>query len=284
MKIQTLVLLLALTNMTYADESPSAPTCLSSASVITLTQDDVKAINEEISKLLTPYNDNLTQAELTFSRISTNEKRAVDVQVGSRFSKTGAAGSLRANINNLEYTYPDQQGCAQLPPRLQLDFDAAFNLLNFMTQEEINKMGSSLEKEFLNLIMDFVRDYGDAAQIDAKITKKNLDDKGNLTALGAYIDISIDKTRLPKDFDMNRMYFIHIKLEPEITLQSLKLKADVVINPETNAFKYDEKGLKEYLEKIKARDPETLHEIAAYIRFVDDLAKDVINKKPEPQP
>jgi hypothetical protein len=269
---------LAFASFAHDEPAPTgAPACTAPSSVAS-DPADIQAINDEIKNALVGFNDNLTHAEITFSRVKTNDTRAVDVQVTAKYSKTGATGSFKADIRNLEYTYPDG-GCVPSVPVLKADFGMEFPLLNYFSQEQINHMGADLEKEMMNIILDVVRDFGDAAKVEAKVTRKNIDDQGNLTAVGARVKVDIDKSKLPEGFDTDKLYFTSLEVMSDISLTGAKLVFDVTINPDHRSFRGDEQGLKEYLDQIRARDPRAMQDFTDIMSFVDRFANDVVNKK-----
>jgi len=229
----------------------------------------VSALNAAVADILRPYNNQLSRASLTFSRIATNATRATEVSVSLDYAKKGPGGDASLKVENLSYSYPD---AATAKPETRAKGSIGLNLLNLMTQEQINQMGPQAHKMVEEFIAEKTRQYGPAATVAASVTRQTVDAKGNLTALGLALDLDIDLAKLPAGTDPKTVLVTGLHATVDIALTGLDFSVSVVSNPNASQFGRDQVGMKETLDKLLARDPKTVASLGDLFRTLDQAA------------
>lgn len=231
-------------------------------------------LNAAIVELLKPFNNNLTKAALVFNRVETNAQRALHVDLAMDYRKKGPDGDASILIPKLSYDYP-----VGGLPRTQAQISLGFNLLNLIPQEQINQMGPAADQIVAEFAKDYLRQYGAAATIDARVTRKDVDAQGNLTAIAATLGLKVDLSRLPADA-AKQVMFTDVAITLQVTLKGGEAALMLTSNPNSEYFQRDQDGLKETLEKLLARDPQQMREIRSMITFFDRFAESLTRKSP----
>lgn len=230
-------------------------------------------LNKAIEEVLAPYNNNLTSAKVRVSRAETNADRAVAVEATVDYSKKGPDGDAVIKIEPVKYDYPIGG-----EPKTEANVSMKFNLLNVMTRDQINQMGPQADKMIAYFAKDWMKRYGPAAKIDARITRKDVDAQGNLTALGLSLGFSLDLAKLPKGMDPKGEPLVEAHLTLDVALDGLDGKLTFTSNKDARSFERGQTGLKEHIDRLVARDPKELAEIARYVKSIDSLAQAMTDK------
>lgn len=229
----------------------------------------LSALNASVAEILRPYNNQLSRASLTFSRIATNETRATEVALTLDFAKKGANGDASVKVENLSYSYPN---AATATPETRAKGSIGVNLLNLMTQKQINDLGPQAQKTVERFIADKITQYGPAATVSAAVTHQATDAQGNLTALSLALNLDVDLSKLPANTDAKSVLATGLHATVDITLKGLDFSITVVSNPNASQFSRDQVGLKEMLDKLLAGEPQTVARLGDLFRTLDQLA------------
>ena len=240
--------------------------------------EQIRDLNAAVAEALLPFNGALKNVKLSFSKVATNDKRATQVAFSFDYSLIRPKGSASLAIKEFSYTYPDAPSAK---PEFNANISAKFNLLNVMTQEEINKLAPAADELIKTYLSDFSKKYGDAAKVEARITHKDTDPKGNVTGLGLGLGLKIDLSKLPGGVDPKDVLITDGQLEVSIGLNGVELSAHAVSNPSAKQFERDQVGLKEMLDKLLARDARALREIVDFVKQIDEAADRVTSEKPK---
>lgn len=229
----------------------------------------VEALNSAIAKLLRPLNDNLTRAFFIFKAITVNERRTTRLSFIVDFFKRGTRGDLALNVKDFSYSFPET---ASAKPELKADIFAELDLLSLLPQEQINQLGPAADQLAKEWLRDYGSEYGDAVRLDARITRKETDARGNLTAIGLSLEAAIDLGKLPQGRDERDVLFTSLRLDASATLKGIDLSVRVTSNPKSKYFDADEAGLKEMLEKLLSQDPETVSTVKDFMNRINEFA------------
>lgn len=235
------------------------------------------ALNAAIAESLRPFNNRLTKASFIFSKVSTNDQRAVEVAFSIDYSKEGSKGRLSLN-GDLRYSYPDAPNSK---PAFGGKIAAKFNLLQILSRNEIDKMGPRADVVIRDLLASYGSKYGDAATVQAALTNKDVDASGHLTGIGLRIALKIDLSKLPAGVDPKSVLFTEGSLQISVDMQGIEIACDAVLNPRARQFAGDERGLKENLDQLLARDPGEMREIAGLVKMLDQFAEKFVNSEPK---
>ncbi len=238
--------------------------------------EQIDALNAAVAEALLPFNGALKNVKLSFSKVATNDKRATQVAFSFDYSLIRPKGSASLAIKDFSYAYPDTPSAK---PELNANISAKFNLLNVMTQEEINKLAPAADERIKTYLSDLNKRYGDAAKVEARITRKDTDPKGNITGLGLALSLIIDLSKLPGGVDPKDVLITDGQLEVSIGLNGIEISAHAVSNPNAKQFERDQVGLKEMLDKLLARDAKALREIVDFVKQIDEAADRVTSGK-----
>lgn len=242
--------------------------------------DAVAALNQEIVRLLEPFQNDRTQASLVFSSLEIDEVRARSVAARARVWKIGPANEFTLSLDDLSYSYGDGTR-----PVTHVKARLAFDILKVIPQQDVNELGSILDELVESWASEFASEYGEAATVDARITDRKTDEAGNLQSVSMVLAARIDLSQLPADRPKEEVLFTEAAVAVDFNLQGAAFEVTLVSNPAYKGFAEDQKGLKEELEKLLARDPETLGELTELIEGLNGMAEWIVSpREPEPQP
>lgn len=230
----------------------------------------IEKLNSRVAGVLAPLQNESTIAKLTFDAVETNSEHADKVALHALFSKIGSQNKLKVKIDNLSYDYKDGNA-----PITILKGSFGIDFTKLLPQDQINLMIPNAAQ----LVEDFANDYastayGDALSLTSVVTSTTKDSDGNYTGLSALISIKIDLSKLPADIESKNINFTDAALSLALNLKTgIKVDAFVVSNPEYIGFARDQLGLKEILDKLLARDEETMDNLGNMANKMNFLAQ-----------
>lgn len=252
-------------------QSPIAPKPAAAAS------DQVAAVNSAVSDLLAPFNDRFTRAKIVFSELATNAVRAVKALLSLDYRKEGEGGSVAFKVDRLSYSYPETEGAK---PETEVKASVELDMLRVLSREQINAMGPAAAEFVKEFAGTLTKRLGPAATVDARVTRLEKDERGDLVAVGLAIDADIDPAKLPPDVDVKDVQFTGVRATLDLTLHGMALDVSVVGNPRAKEFAQDQRGFKEWIDALVARDAKTLRQIARFVKQLDGYAASITRKKP----
>lgn len=238
---------------------------------------NIQALNAEIATILAPFQNESTVARLSFQSIETNEERTLSVGVSGLYSKVGTANKFAIRLDEVAYAYGD--GSA---PTTRVNAGIGIDLTKVLPQETINQLIPGVEEMVKEMSQGVTKEYGDAATIDARVLEKTQDDAGNYVAIKALVKGSIDLGKLPETKPVDDVLVQSGEAILTVSIkEGISLEAVVVSNPRYKGFQRDQKGLKETLEQLLARDPKQMEEIRKLFGQIDAFAAKFVNGKQE---
>lgn len=245
-----------------------------SLTAFAVTNIQLDALNKEIKTLLAHIQDETTQAEVVFSDIKTDADRTLSFSVSGFLAKEGP-NPVSLAINPLSYEYGN--GTA---PQVQFLGAAVTDLSKLISQEDFNGMVPDLEKTITDIADQFAAELKDALTIEAKVTEKNQDAAGNYENVKGHIALTIDLSKLPADLKPEEVPVTAARVDVDLTFKmGVNLSVQLTMNPNYKGFTEDDKGLKNYLDKLLAQDPKVMSDLKHYIDQVNRFATDIANRK-----
>lgn len=237
--------------------------------------DAVKQLNDEIVRILAPFQNPVTKASMNFKTIKTDSVRALEVKLGALYRKIGEQNKLEVKIDDISYAYGNGKA-----PATKFRGSLGIDLTKLISQKDLNEIIPGIEQMIQDMAKDFISEYGDAATVVAKVTEKRTDAEGNYTSIKAYINARIDLSKLPAEVKLEDVLFTNAMLNVSLDVKKgAGLSASIISNPEYKGFREDQRGLKEMLDKLLERDPAQIKEIEDLFKSLDDMAGSVVNKK-----
>ena len=237
----------------------------------------VAELNTEIARLLQPFQNEKTVANLIFRDIRTDEVRTLALALNGIYRKAGSQNNLEIRLDDVSYDYGN--GAA---PITKLHAGIGIDLTKVMPQEQINDLIPSVEQMVQSLAKDATREYGDAVTVTAEVTDKKQDDAGNYVSIKAKLGAVIDLAKLPEGKPSEDVLFTSASAELAISVKDgIDVKLVIVSNPAYKGFRRDQKGLKETLEQLLARDPKQLAEIQHLFKNIDGFAAKFVEGEKE---
>lgn len=235
---------------------------------------NIDDINHQIKELLSPIQNERTEAALNFKDININSIRARHVAISAHLLKKSDTNQIDVNLSNLDYE--NKQGTS---PLLSFAFSLGTDFSLIFSQEYLNEKISNLESFVKNLIHDFSSlELGNALTINSVVNDVGIDSEDNYSKLLAIISIKIDLSKLPEDVSADEIMFKDLVISLKLDVKNgLEINGYVNINPEFVSFKEGEAGLKEILEKIIAKDENQLEEFTGYMYFLNDMTEALLN-------
>ena len=157
----------------------------------------------------------------------------------------------------------------QFSAKMGLDMVVAFG------QDVLNDYAEELDILAADLAKDLASELGNAVDAQAEITEKLIDKNGDVTSVKMEMSIKIDLSQLPPDKDPSDVPITAVTGELKADRAGLYISADISINPAYKGFHDSLGGLKETLEKLVNRDPQTVDQFKEGFEFVLDIANDL---------
>lgn len=252
-----------------ASAAPAAPAASEAERLVQL--------NAAIKDMLAPFNTQLSKASVIVDKAKTNEQRAVELSATFDYSRTGEAGNASLE-GRAEYSFPE---AANAEPAVALKLSTEFDLLRVASQKDINRLAASLQSLIDGYARQQLRRYGSAAKVEARVAPITTDARGDVNAVGATLSADIDVSKVPPGSDPKSVLFSSLRAAAVFTRKTIALDVSLVVNPKSRYFEKDAEGLKEYVEKLLARDPRLMRELQGFIAQLDRFAQRVTAKLPE---
>lgn len=233
----------------------------------------VTQLNQEIKKILSPFQNEKTVANLFFSDIQTNQERALAVKLNGLYKKTGEANKLVVNVDNVSYAYGDGKN-----PTTNIKGSIGIDLTKIIPQKDLNEMIPSIEDFIKETSKSFTEKYGEAATVDAKVLKKKKNTAGDYTFISLKVSLKLDFAKLPADVKLEDVEIKSAVITAAIDFKKgVTLEAQAISNPDYKGFRSDQKGLKETLDALLSRDAEQLKDIEDLFKSLDEMAGGIVN-------
>jgi hypothetical protein len=234
----------------------------------------VQELNEEIQKILLPFQNEKTEARLTFAAIETDAVRALSAKLSGIYKKIGNNNQLEIALNDLSYNYGN--GTA---PTTNVNLNLNTDLTKILSQDDINDFIPGLEQTIIDAAKGFTEEYGEAISLTVAITDKTQDENGNYTAIAGSILFNIDLAKLPEGKLAQDVPVLSGNAAISVQVKNgIQITATVISNPQYTGFQENNQGLKEILEKLLAKDAETLDQFRGLFQQLEDFAKQILGE------
>ncbi len=246
---------------------------LTLASAAFASVSNIQALNEEVARILAPFQNESTVASLNFQNIEVNAERALSLAVNGLYRKAGSANQFEIRADEVSYEYGN--GSA---PTTRINGSIGIDLTKVLSQETINQLIPGVEELVQDLSKGALKEYGDAATVEARVLEKTQDEAGNYVAIKAFLKVTMDLGKLPETKPAEQVLFQSGEAVLSVNLkQGIGLNATLVSNPRYQGFQRDQKGLKETLEQLLSRDPKQMAEIQMLFSQIDAFAGRFVN-------
>ncbi len=240
------------------------------ASASTFNLDDV---NAAIKEIFAQFNDNLTSVAVTLQELTIDEELTRHVLANGNFTKLGTYNRFDLQIPHVEYRF-DNGGIPTLTARLDLNLD----ILKAFGHNQLNNMAANAAQMVKDYVNGLTRDYGDAATTDAAVDVAEHDSDGNVTHLKMHLSGKLDLSKLPPGKAPDQEFLIGGELIFEVNLNEAHLDWHSEFNPDYAGFNKGQEGFKAFVERLLARDKDTVAEITQYVTSIDDIASDLVER------
>jgi len=233
----------------------------------------VADLNAEILKILAPFQNETTVAQMTFAKAETNAERALSLAVSALYKKVGSQNTLALDIQNISYEYGD--GSA---PTTNINGAVGLDLTKILPQEDLNQIIPNVEEMINQLKSDLAGQYGEALAIETKIFDRTQDEAGNYTGVKGKIVFAFDFSKLPEGQKKEDIVVKSGSADIAVNVKSgVSINATIVSNTEYKGFQDDNEGLKELLDKFLNQDRDTMNQVLELFQKLDQLAGQVVN-------
>jgi hypothetical protein len=243
------------------------------ASMVFANSIDVGQVNSQIKKVLSPFQNQNTIVNLTFTDINLTDERVEKVAVNAQYFKKAANNHFNLKLDNIEYDYND--GVA---PKTVMAGSLGIDLTKMLSQEDINELIPQLV-EYVDNMFETTTDqeYGDALNFSGAVTSTSKDAQGNYQGLTALFAATVDFSKLPEETPLEDVFFKSFALSVSLNVhEGLSFQGYVISNPDYKSFKEDEEGLTEFLKKLAANDPDEMRTIFQTFMMVDTVVSSML--------
>lgn len=233
----------------------------------------IPELNAELDNVLRSLRDQRTEASLTVVELETNETRALRARVTGSYQKTGPANTFRLEVTDATYFYGD--GSAPTTHAVgRLDID----LTKVLPRTQINLFVPQIDSLLSLMARQWAKKYGNAVSIKVKTTEKKKDEQGNYISIKGMASFSVDMAKLPAGMKPEEVFAKSGSLTLDVNVtKGMGIDLTLVTNPVYKGFQAEERGLKEILDKLLARDPELLKEIESMYRDLDKNVTPIVD-------
>jgi hypothetical protein len=250
------------------------PALFLSAIAMASSLNPVIELNAEIQKILLPFQNEKTEARLTFDAIETDAVRALSLKLSGIYKKLGSNNQLEVLLSDLSYNYGNGS-----TPTTALKAALNTDLTKIVSQDDINDFIPGLEQTIIELAKGFTEEYGEAIQVEVKITDKSQDQNGNYTGIVGFLNFNIDLTKLPEGKLVEDVPVVSGTATISVQVKSgVGIDATVISNPQYKGFQENNEGLKEILDKLLAKDAATLDQFRSLFQQLEDFAKQILGE------
>ncbi len=225
-------------------------------------------LNQEIQKILQPFQNEKTAAQLAFQVIETNSERALSAALTASYSKTGSMNTVEIHLPHLSYSYGDGSS-----PATNVQGSLKVDLTKILPQEQINEMIPTIDTVLLDMAKGFTEKYGEAVTVTVTVLERRQDTSGNYTGFKALIDFVFDFSKLPETLPPSEI-IVHrgsLSLDMDV-IQGAQITATTYSNTLYKGFQPDQPGLKETLEDLLAQKPEALEKFKTLFTMLEEIA------------
>ena len=251
---------------------------IAAVSALSLAAISVPQVNEKVTTLLKPFNNQTTLSKIEFKHLNINAERALDFQATLNFKKTGEQNTFALNMENIEYHYGDGQN-----PKLNFSGALDLDLIRALGQPFINAMAENIADITVDLSKEFMAKYGKAVKIDAAVDELKKDQQNNVESIKMHFTARIDSSQLPNDLKPEDVEFKNLSFAVLASRKNMGINGYIVMNPLYKSFRRDQVGLKEFIEKLLSEDAQVYRSLQDFIAMIDDVATEIVNRKPEAQ-
>lgn len=235
---------------------------------------NLAGLNQEIAKLLAAYQTKTTEAEILFREIETDQVQTLKFDVRGFYKKVGTTNTFQIELDPIKYNYGNGQS-----PSFNLSGRVGLDLSKLIPQEDVNQLVPDIENTIVQLAADLAKQYGSAVTVEAKVTEKIQDASGNYTGIKGFLTANFDLNQLPVEISITDVPVKFVRVDIDLALkQGAGLKIQGLMNPAYKGFQQDQAGLKDYLDRLLKKDPKLLNQLQGYIRQLDGMAEDLVNK------
>jgi hypothetical protein len=250
------------------------PFLLAASTAFAAAAGGVAGLNAEIVKVLTPFQNQTTEARLTFNQIETNAERALALSLSGLYRKVGPNNSFALEVQNLSYEYGD--GTA---PTTSAQASVKADFTKFVPQEQLNEVLDGIEQLITQMSSQYTSQYGDAITVKAEVTDRVKDSAGNYMGVKGNIRFSFDFSKLPQGMTAADVLLMSGSAEIAADVHNgLTLNARVVSNPSYKGFQSDGAGLKEILDQLLNHDPDTMNQLKHLFEQLDQVGGQIVGQ------
>lgn len=236
---------------------------------------DLDGVNQAIGDILKPYNTQTTTAAVRFTALDIDENLTQHFGVTAALTKIGSQNLLEFGIPTLEYKYNGPGGIPTLNGAATLKVD----LVKAFGQKTLNELAEGAEDLVKDFLKDMTEEYGDAASSEAAVDVLERDQAGNVVRVKMHLSANIDLSKLPQGKTPEKELVISGAGSFDITRTNGELNITVGFNKGYEGFKKDQKGLKEFIERLLSADKETYEEVSQYVYYADKIAEGIVERK-----
>ncbi len=253
-----------------------ATLALSATAALAATALSLTDVNERVAKLLAPFNNPTTQGSVKFTALETNESNVLKFGVESHLSKTGKVNAVKLQLPNVNYAFNGPNGLPLFDATVRLEMD----FLKSFPQNFLNSIAESAEDMIKDIAADFLKEYGDAAEVAQSVYIERTD-TGSVTAMDITILVNIDLAQLPPSMPLSEAFLSKLVVKVKFDLQGGNLGLTAELNPKYKGFNEDSVGLKEVVDGLLSNDKKTYDDLEKLVQFVDGFAGELVDRKPE---
>ncbi|MBI3504983.1 MAG: hypothetical protein HY059_09095 [Proteobacteria bacterium] len=228
----------------------------------------VQALNDAAKAIIAQFHTPPSAtAVITVKNVAVDAQRTNSLSVSFEASKT-ARTTAKIQFGNVSYGYNNGQ------PSFSADGTADLNLLAVFPQAQIDEY----YPEIVNLVKEQLSrsfgEYAHAVNVEQRITANPgtaSENKPPVRSISLFVEAKVDFARLPAS-TAKAVPFKRVRVDISgQTLQRFTARVSGESNINSKYFQQGQVGLKEMLEKIQARDPETERTLRGYMRQVKDM-------------
>jgi acetylornithine deacetylase/succinyl-diaminopimelate desuccinylase-like protein len=236
---------------------------------ITAAAASLTDLNDEIAKRLAGINNAKTVATAAFKQLAAPAQGRFVIDATGRYKKVGSRGALHLDLQKIAYDSRNEKAPTAT-------FTGAINadLSQLATRKDLDGMVESIEDVLNGLAKDFLREYGDAAQVKVAITKKTKDSSGHYNAIAGKLSLAVDLKKLPSETPQHSVAVLSANATVSATVdKALKASVQITVGMNLNPLHpsvRDEAGeIRDLIHKLLALDQPTLEDLASLFRELD---------------
>ena len=228
------------------------------------SDDVIDQLNDRITTILTPFQNQNTVATLHFNDIESNDEQVTKFGFNAFYRKVGSQNTFEIKLDNLSYDYGD--GSA---PLTALKANVTVDMTKLIPQQQLNMMIPMAADIFEQIATELSTEF---TTVKSVVTSTTKDEQGNYTGLSLLLSLKTDLSQIPENQEI-KVSEVVLSLAIDVKT-GWSINAFAVSNPANSDE--DNKILKAFVDGLVSGDEDAMNEVKQLFLSIDESATELV--------